>query len=63
MPAELLTARTITTMTSPATCRLTDLPSESLPRERLLKEGRAALSDEELKAILDATISALVLEK
>ena len=51
MPAELLTARTIPTMTSPATCRLTDLPSDSLPRERLLKEGRAALSDEELLAI------------
>lgn len=31
--------------------RLLDLPSESLPREKLLREGRASLSDDELIAI------------
>ena len=31
--------------------RLLDLPSEALPREKLLREGRASLSDDELIAI------------
>ncbi|MBR2125976.1 MAG: DNA repair protein RadC [Akkermansia sp.] len=33
------------------TCRLSDLPAEELPREKLLTAGRAALSDEELLAL------------
>lgn len=35
----------------PMSSRLTDLPSESLPREKLLASGRASLTDEELLAI------------
>lgn len=37
-------------MTS-ANSRLSELPAESLPREKLLREGRSNLSDEELLAI------------
>jgi len=37
-------------MTS-ANSRLSELPAESLPREKLLREGRSTLSDEELLAI------------
>ncbi len=39
------------TSTPPAVCRLADLPPESLPREKLLRDGRAMLTDEELLAL------------
>lgn len=36
---------------SAPSCRLRDLPADTLPREKLLSAGRSALSDEELLAI------------
>ena len=35
----------------PAYRRMKDLPKDLLPREKLLREGRRSLSDEELLAI------------